>query len=490
MGRHNVIIVDFNNLFTGHKNFLRDRLDGSRRLEYAFGGLASLRTEVPGLTVIPIWDFMRGRRNQELVDLPIEHEKKLYMVPESLDGRVKADHFVVKVANQLDAFILSRDAFYAEQLEGYPVNSSMIVAPIYLETEERWMFVMKDEYRALLRSTEYRDLVAYSGVRIHSDETFAAEDVLVRALKSADSALFVGMLEQLPKFRDVASRDSFDAEFDRDVRERVFNIHIPVIESEFRERFLEVEPLRQSPFAGLVEFFRTKPEPVQVDSRVNEDSLDIVQDDVVEQPKVRRRAEPHFKFYGEEISGLGKRLGRRVAITAFMRRHGDTLSLTWLDPSSSIRLSNVDVIPTERLPMFVELRGRVCEIDGEISIEVDNPMQYRQISFEEMLRSNLPHYAPKTERSMWVLPRFPWTGRFGAKPEPTRTALRPKSARDNQKIAPTKVVPTGTETPVKEVAPTREASSNERVGRSLKRRLMPILILVSLGLVAVITIIL
>mgnify|MGYP003339016712 CR=1 FL=1 len=290
MGRHNVIIVDFNNLFTGHKNFLRDRLDASRRLEYAFGGLASLKAEVPGLTTIPIWDFMRGRRNQDLVDLPIEDERKLYMVPESLDGWVMADHFVVKVANQLDAFILSRDAFYAEQAEGYAVNSSAIVAPIFLEQEERWLFVMKDEYRALLRSAEYRDLVTNSRVR-NSDESFAAEDVLVRALKSENSASFVRMLEKLPKFRDVARPASFDPEFDRDVRDRVFNIHLPVLEAEFKEKFLVVERLRQHPFKELIGLFQTKRDQVNGDSGEG-----------IKRPKADDRVEPHFKVFCEEIS--------------------------------------------------------------------------------------------------------------------------------------------------------------------------------------------
>ncbi|NDA81020.1 MAG: hypothetical protein EBX92_07895 [Actinobacteria bacterium] len=474
MGRHNVIIVDFNNLFTGHKNFLRDRLDGSRRLEYAFGGLASLRTEVPGLTIIPIWDFMRGRRNQDLVDLPIEDQRKLYMVPESLDGWVKADHFVVKVANQLDAFILSRDAFSAEQGEGYAVNSSAIVAPIFLEKEERWLFVMKDEYRALLRSAEYRDLVTHSSVRIDSGESFAAEDVLVRALKSEYSKSFVQMLEKLPKFRDVASPVSFDTEFDRDVREMVFNIHIPVIEAEFKEKFLIVESLRQHPFKELVELFQTKRDLVHVDPS-----------DGVRRPKVDDRVEPHFNFFGEEISELATKLDRRVTVTAFLRRLGGTLSLTWLDPKSNVKLSNVDFFPDEILPMFVELRGRVREIDGEISIEVDNPIQYRRISFEDVLASNLPTRAPKPKRSTWVLPRFPWSGNFGA----TVNTVEDKK-RKNWEGATGNEEPTDIQVDNNDDASTFKDGDKNGVGRSLRRRLMPVLILGSLGLAALITIVL
>lgn len=490
MGGHNVIIVDFNNLFTGDQNFLRRRLEGSRRLDFAFGGLEELKSEVAGLTVVPIWDHMFGKRNRDLRSLSIDDPRKIYMVPESLDGKVKADHFVLKLAEELDAYILSRDGFQTEQAEGYTVDSEKIVAPIYIEKQERWMFVMKNEYRALLRSPFYRESIYFAGVEVHGDEAVSTEDVLVRALRSKHAQVFVDYLEQLPRFHQVAIEAEFDSSFDRDVRDRAFNIHLPLIEESFKERFLEAGPLRQSPFVGLADRFRRKREVVQVPQSVEVQHEEIQSNPVEETPRIRKRAEPHFRFFGDEVGELRRRLGRRVAVTAFMRRVDNTLKIGWLDPSTYVPLRNVETFPDEPMPIFVEVRGRVCEIDGVVSIEVNNPMQYRHVGFNEVLELSKPKSNGVGIRVSWVLPRFPWTGRFESVPAKPVTVVKPKVREGGiPKVLVGPAVRSG-ESEDLVPAPPGAPQTPEAERSGIARRIVPVLFCVVLGIVAVIVVVL
>ena len=434
MVAHNIIVVDFNNLFTGRQNFvttdeprgllqsLGKKSSFEKKLDFAFGGVDALRAEIPGLTVIPIMDHMRGgpgRRFHKLCKLPISNQQKLYMVPKSEKDRGAADHFVLALAEKLDAYTLSRDRYSAERRMGLVVKSERAVVPIYIEERARWMFVMGNGYRAMLRSPEYKELIRAARIRLDGNESYEYDSVLVKGLRSEYSDSFVDLLEEVEKFSDAVSPDLCADSSDQEVRERAFNYYLPKIESDFVAQFsIEVrtkpgpEPLADRVSIGL----GVEGQLLEVESP--SDGRNLVPTDVSEltQSPFRKRAEPHFKIYGEEINELHRRLGRRVVVTALIRIDGDKATLGWLDRSVNIPLRNFRSSLEIPSPSFVEIRGRVCETDGELAIDLDEPMQFRLIGIDEMVKLGLPRMKRPTVRVPWVLPRFPWSGRFNSVP--------------------------------------------------------------------------
>lgn len=433
MGGHNVIVVDFNNLFIGRKNFVKkkffvEKLD--TKLEYAFGCLAKLKEESPGLTVIPIADPMgkeAGSRFRHLCNLDIDDERKLYMAPGPIGGRGVGDHFVLALANELDAYILSRDRYRSERDKGVLVNSEKIVVPLFLERQNRWIFAMNQDYRDLLRSPDYHELIRFAGIQIDHDESIGYESVLVKALRSKDAEQFVDMLDGLESFSDVTGLTKFDEMFNEEIRDCAFNIYLPRIESEFlgqqsfgkiaSDKQIKSPSIKELPFRGLAGAIRLQRKANKVTSlRTHQsDPLPVV---AIEPASIRKRAEAHYKFFGDEMGELRRRLGRRVIVTGLMRRDGQKFFVGWLNPAVKVEIIKVSSIPKFPSPALVELRGRVCELDGVVAIEVADPPEIRFVGLEEVISFGQPRREQRVARVSWVLPRFPWSGRFGVVPSP------------------------------------------------------------------------
>jgi hypothetical protein len=436
MGGHNVIVVDFNNLYIGRKNFVRKKKNFfgesvGTKLEYAFGGLAELKAVSPGLTLIPIADPMEkeaGKHFKKLCERPIDDEKKLYMAPGPIGLQGVADHFVLALANELDAYILSRDRYRTERENGVYLDSNKIVVPLFIEHQQRWIFVMNHDYRNMLRSSYYHELIRDSDIEIDYNENIGYESVLVKALRSRDGDLFVDLLDELETFSDVTGLSTFDEAFDREVRDCAFNNYLPRIEAEFLGRHsveqsrvdekVKSPPLKDRSFAGLAAAIQLKRTSARNSRPVNEQesALPLVPE-VVPTP-IRKRAEAHFKFFGDGMGELRRRLGRKVIVTGLMRSDGVKLTMGWLDPTIKVEIVNVRSIPDFPSPALVELRGRVCEIDGAVAIEVEEPMEFRFVGLGELISFGQPRREQRVARVSWVLPRFPWSGRFGAVPAP------------------------------------------------------------------------
>jgi len=436
MGGHNVIVVDFNNLYIGRRDFVRKkknffRESVSTKLEYAFGGLAELKAVSPGLTMIPIADPMEkeeGKHFKKLCGRPVNDEKKLYMAPGPIGIKGVADHFVLALANELDAYILSRDRYRSERENGVVFDPDKIVVPLFIEHQQRWIFVMNHDYRNMLRSSYYHELIRNAGIQIDYDEYIGYESVLVKASRSRDADLFIELLAELETFSDAAGLPTFDEAFDREVRDCAFNTYLPRIEGEFLERRsveqsrlaekVKSPPLKERSFAGLAGAIQLKRKPTRITRPVDvrETALPVIPE-VVPTP-IRKRAEAHFKFFGDEMGELRRRLGRKVIVTGLMRSDGVKLTMGWLDPTIKVEIVNVRSIPDFPSPALVELRGRVCEVDGVVAIEVDEPMEFRFVGLGELISFGQPRREQRVARVSWVLPRFPWSGRFGAVPAP------------------------------------------------------------------------
>ena len=496
MNNHATVIVDFNNLFTGSQNFHRFKTlnDSAMKVAFAFSAIDALRKDVEGLSVLPIMDHHFDDENLARLsssELDILDPQRIYMVPDVLQKlkkrgkEVEADHFVLRLAQMRSSFVLSRDNFREvrdpiDQQE-LALPESQRIYPLYIESVDRWYFIMGNEFSSFLASAWCVNTMKDLKI-LRWGKSKASFDDFVSATYSRRQAEFLLQIEQLPQFKSVALSSSYDVLSDIEIRSQLFSDLIE-IENEYRAQLLfQSPPLKtkiSSRFGNLPLIgFREELQTGSDDQGATETKPVVKTTSHFEQPS---------KFVGlvDQLDTVETLNVYKIVVVGQLRKSVEgRCFLKWLRADLEVHVAfsfdHAD-IPNRSL---VRVTGRVTMTEGKYLVTVDDPKDVVAVGLGELFDTVQARTSGVDEVSVWVLPRFPWRGSWHSRPRPRR---QPNLSEGHHRVPPfekSSVAAESRSKPVVEAAPLTqydlEPQLKVRRPRNSRRVIAGVVVVVSL----------